>query len=206
VTGLRHPTVQIPQVLTAALAASVYICLAQRMGAYFVEDEYRRGNVVDWAELLFGGVSFALIFLWTAKNSIDEFKSFSREPGAAFSLFWTVMCSAAAYVALATSASMLFDGMKAIWGLVAFFGICTFWSLNSVYRYSKLQSHQRDAVKERRRRLWTLWYPNCGLALAIVALLPGLNWTDLAAAIPLGVLVWDARHSATFESNNPVGA
>ena len=200
-----HPTVQIPQVFTAALAASVYICVAQRLGAYVVAADYldKAGNV-DWAELRFGCFPLVLVVLWTAKNSIDEFKSFTRDPGDAFSLGWTILFSTSAYIVLATTASVLFVGVKPVWGLFLFFVVCSLWSWSSVYRYSNAQGI--DLEKHERRQMWAVAYPVQAAAMFILTLETPVELTSLLVLLSLGMFAWDAWQSKTFVSSHSAGA
>ena len=193
---------RIPQVLTAALSASVFICIAQRLGAYFGADLHltaARGP--DWPELLLGAIPLILTMAWTAKNSVDEFKAFGDPPSNAFSLGATVLFSTCAYVALATAGSLVFDGMKASWALSIFFGICTLWSLESVRRHSRLEAGKRDKKKYRQRLEWAIAYPFCAAALAVYACRDGAGWAAWLPLVPIVYFFRDAWKCETFFTN-----
>jgi len=202
IVGSDH-VARIVQILTAALSASVFICIAQRLGAYFIADHHlAAGQLVDWPEIWWGCIPLALTMLWTAKNSVDEFRAFGKPPSPVFSLGTTVLFSTCAYVALATAGSLLFDGMKAIWALAVFFAICSLWSLASAWRHASQESAKRDRRKLRERFEWSLAYPICAGSLAYYAHHNGEGWTALLPLVPAVYFVRDAWNLKTFSTKS----
>lgn len=190
---------RILQVLTAALAASVFICIAQRLGSYLQANHHLVGDRTDWPELGWGSLALMLTMLWTAKNSVDEFRAFDKPPTTAFSLGATVLFSTCAYVALATAGSLLFDGMKPFWALAAFFGICTVWSLESLVRHI-LKKSDRQTIRGRIE--WAVAYPICAAALVWYASTGGTGWTAILVFVPIGYFVRDAWKLKTFSTKS----
>jgi hypothetical protein len=190
------PTVTIPQVLTAALGAAVYTCLAQRIGANLVDSSLKGLGPFDIPVI-------AAIFLWNTKNLVDDYKAFDHKPDPEFNLWWTLTFSAAAYTTLAVAASSLFKGQAAVWILMIYFGILSLWSLVSFVRRtfsSKRDKNDTDKESRRRRRgIWILMYAVCGAGI-----FASLQYQKLCTFIVfVGVIYFiDCIYCSTFSIEN----
>jgi hypothetical protein len=185
--------VEIPQVLSAALAAGVFICIAQRTGAHFLNPESS-----GWQDCVLSFAALLTIGAWNAKNFIDDFKAFARRDDAAFSLGPTVAFSAATFTTLGVAATLLFDGLKANWALVAFFLLCSAWSATSWWRRSKKNASDLEVPKRLKR---FFWYLACSAVLGAAAYQGFWVWSLLALMFVLIVFVIDAREYRTFFSS-----
>ena len=187
------PAVEIPQVLSAALAAGVYICIAQRTGGYLLNPRCP----TPWNYIL-GFSLMAMIGIWNTKNFVDDFKAFARRSDAGFSLGPTVAFSAATFTTLGVSATLLFDGMKPIYGLIVFFVLCSIWSATSWRRRWKKDRSDPEIPK---RGLRVFLYAICAAILAIATVVD--HWVGIVVAwiAVFGVFVFDARQYKTFSSS-----
>ncbi|MEA3049526.1 MAG: hypothetical protein QOG84_1362 [Sphingomonadales bacterium] len=185
--------VEIPQVLSAAMAAGVFICIAQRSGNYLLHEETWKLH-----DFLVGLVVLVTIGAWNAKNFIDDFKAFARRDDEGFSLGPTVAFSAATFTTLGAAGTLLFDGLKAICALVLFFVLCSIWCATSWRRRSK---KNKDDPEIPRRRIRMILYGECGTILALSAY--AVSWVVLAiaAACISAVFVYDVRDYNTFSSS-----
>jgi hypothetical protein len=185
--------VEIPQVLSAAMAAGVYICIAQRTGGFFLGLEG-----AHWRDLLLGAVTLLTIGAWNAKNFIDDFKAFARSADRGFSLGPTVAFGAATFTTLGVAGTLLFDGTKPIWALAAFFLLCAGWSATS-WRRRRRNDRSDPEIPKRLKRVFL--YLICAVALAVGAYSGHLVWLGLAFLVVLVIFVIDAREYKTFSSS-----
>lgn len=185
--------VQIPQVLSAAMAAGVFICIAQRTGGFFLAP-----GCAPWQDYVLGFAMLVTIGAWNAKNFVDDFKAFARQADGGFSLGPTVAFGAASFTALGTASTLLFDGFKSVWALAAFFFICAAWSATSWIRRRRKNSSDAEIPKRFKR---VIYYSLCGMLLLIPVL--SASWIALAVVLSLVVVIFvlDAREYKTFSSS-----
>ena len=198
-------SVKFTQVLSGALGAAVYTCLAQRSGAYIVETGTTADllhwttatpNAFDWATLVF-------VLAWNTKNLVDDFKAFEHPPDAAFHLLWTIFFSALSYTLLALAVSSVFRGPAATQILFLYFCTLTLWSLFSWVRRFHSQDRSLQAVdKLRRRGRWVLTKGACAVAVAysLLTLSPVVMIIVVA-----GIYVSDCWDCGTYSTDNPGG-
>jgi hypothetical protein len=187
------------QVLSGALGAAVYTCLAQRAGAYLLETG---GGTPDLIQLvgrppiMFDWAAMGFLLLWNTKNLLDDFKAFDQSPDRCFHPLLTIFFSAACYTLLALSASTLFKGQIATQILVVYFLTMSIWSLTSWLRRVKDGSTEQVMIEKRRRRgRWVLFYAGSAAAIALSLALTA-PWIFIAV---IGVIyVVDCRDCGTF--------
>lgn len=185
--------VEIPQVLSAAMAAGVFICIAQRTGGHFLKP-----GAEPWTNYLLSFATLLTIGAWNAKNFIDDFKAFARRDDTGFSLGPTVAFSAATFTTLGVAATLLFDRFKAAWALAIFFLLCSAWSANSWRRRHKRNPLDLEIPKRRKR---VFWYLACSSVLALaINVNSGIGLTCALVFIVV-IFVVDAREYRTFSSS-----
>ncbi len=193
---VNFPTVTIPQVLTAALGAAVYTCLAQRIGNYLLDDNAIAPAFLDIAVV-------TAIFLWNSKNLVDDYKAFDHTPDPEFNLWWTLSFSAAAYTVLAVASSSLFKKEAAAWGLVVYFSVLSLWSLVSFLRRTfSANRDKKNTDKESRRRrrgAWMLMYAACAIGTGVSLT---FDQVIIFAAIIGVIYIVDCLYCKTFSTKN----
>jgi hypothetical protein len=186
--------VEIPQVLSAAMAAGVYICIAQRAGGYFLDPAD-----LDWQSYLISFFALFTIAAWNAKNFIDDFKAFARRDDDGFSLGPTVGFSAATFTMLGIAATLLFGGVRSVWALAGFFLLSSIWSATSWRRRKKKNRHDIEIPK---RWIRMILYFECFVLLAGAAFSESRFLSFASMLCALLVFVYDARDYKTFSSSS----
>jgi hypothetical protein len=199
-------SVKIPQVLSGALGAAVYTCLAQRAGTYLLESGGPAPSLfslVGRSPIWFDWATAVVLLLWTTKNLVDDFKAFETDPDQAFNLLLTVFFSAGAYTLLALAASTLFRGALATQILFVYFVILALWSFCSWLR--RCRRPERDAIareKLRRRGWWVILYGSCATSVAAAL---WLNSPLVFIVIVGAIYIYDCKDCGTYTLANTHG-
>jgi hypothetical protein len=199
-------SVKFTQILSGALGAAVYTCLAQRAGNYLIDPQSGAPDILqmvgrsphwfDWATLSF-------LLLWNTKNLVDDYKAFEHPADQVFHPLLTIFFSAFSYTLLALAASTLFRGLLATQVLVAYFLNLAAWSSISWVRRFRSSDRSDIAVEKLwRRGGWALMYPLCALSIVLA-----IWWgSPLLFVVVVGaVYIFDCRNCRTFSSANPHG-
>jgi hypothetical protein len=194
-------SVKFTQILSGALGAAVYTCLAQLAGAHLLDAGGASPDL--WALVVQVPAGFELatlifLLLWTTKNLVDDYKAFEHAPDAAFHPLLTIMFSAIAYTLLALAASTLFKGLIATQIMVVYFLTLALWSFCSWVR--RYRSTVRDNVavdKLWRRGRWATMYLVCAASIAAAI---WWNCPLIFVLIVGGIYVYDCRNCGTFST------
>ena len=199
-------SVKFTQILSGALGAAVYTCLAQRAGGYLFE---AAGPSPDVMTLLgrqpiwFDWTTLAFLLLWNTKNLVDDYKAFEHDPDPQFHPMLTIFFSAISYTLLALAASTLFKGLIATQIMIAYFLGMALWSLFSWSRRYRSDDRSPVAVEKMwRRGRWVGLYTACAASIVLA-----LWWNNpLIFALVVGLIyIYDCRNCRTFSLENTHG-
>ena len=185
--------VKVPQILNAALAAAVFICLAQR-----TPELIKLYPSLSSTELTRTSALIALIIAYNLKQIVDEYRAFEFGSNENFSLAPTVVFGALSYLMLAIAASNVGDVKATLYSVIGYFVVLTVWSLVSLIRRLGYKDSNLNVDKLRRRMLWACSY---GASILILLLIhidiiePFSNYLFLL--IPV-LYFYDVRDSKTF--------
>lgn len=202
VNGGVPNVMRVPQILNAALAASVIVCLAQRSPN--ILQTYEDGGLdVRWTALV-----ACLIFFYTIKQYVDEYRAFEFGSNSHFSIFRTVLFGSLSYLMLAAGASNLENADRSFLFIVGYFVVLVIWSFTSlVVRLGKSEdTENNDKIK--RRMLWIVLYLLAAVTLFIdhESVFGEQALAQLASFLVFSVLyLVDAKDSKTFQAAHTGG-
>ena len=196
-------TLQVPQILNAALAASVVICMAQESPALV-----QRAASIDVAGWIDRALAASVILLFALKQYADEYRGFYFSTGINFPFAATLYFGSLCYLSLALAASNL-AGEHALVFTAIYFLICFVWTTFSLVRRLFYRDFYRNAGKSARRLLNRLrWFAGNPMLMGLL-LLEHVN-RDIAFSVAIFaavvvLFIVDAAQSRSFDPTHSGG-